>query len=408
MTNISLIGAAAFARASCLADVQLFKLFISTMDSRDLDTTPVDMSNVLLKYHEFRDVFSKSRANTLPTHQPYDLKIELEDGAIPPFGPIYSLSLHELQMLREFIDEHLANGLIRPTRSLSGALVLFIKKKDGSLRLCVDFQGLNKITKKDRYLLPQITDLLDSPPKARFYSKINLWHAYHLIWIQEGDEWKTAFCTRYGSFEWCVMPFGLTNAPAAFQCLMNNIFSDLLDICVLVYLDDILIYSDTLEEHRHHIREVLLRLQNNKLYACGDKCSFHEDTIEYLSFILLPNGLSMDPSKVSAILEWPEPRKVKDIESFLGFANFYRRFISDYSKITVPLTRLTCKGTPWDFSNACRSSFESLKKAFTTAPVLAQWSPRDPLIVETDVSNYALGAILSTIDNSPTRPSDGP
>ena len=167
------------------------------------------------------------------------------------------------------------------------------------------------------------------------------------------------------------MPFGLTNAPAAFQCLMNNVFLDLLDICVLIYLDDILIYSDTLEEHRRHICEVLLRLQNNKLYARGDKCSFHEDTVEYLGFILSPNGLSMDPGKVSAILEWPEPHKVKDIQSFLGFANFYRRLISDYSKITLPLTCLTCKGTPWDYSDACRNSFESLKKAFTTAPVLA-------------------------------------
>ena len=134
---------------------------------------------------------------------------------------------------------------------------------------------------------------------------------------------------------------------------------------------DILIYSDTLEEHRCHIHEVLLQLWNNKLYAHGDKCSFHEDTVEYLGSILSPNGLSMDPGKVSAILEWPEPHKVKDIQSFLGFANFYRRLISDYSKITLPLTCLTCKGTPWDFSDACRNSFESLKKAFTTAPVLA-------------------------------------
>ena len=149
------------------------------------------------------------------------------------------------------------------------------------------------------------------------------------------------------------MPFGLTNAPAAFQCLMNNVFLDLLDICILVYLDDILIYSDTLEEHRHHIWEVLLQLWNNKLYACGNKCSFHEDTVEYLCFILLPNRLLMNPGKVCPILEWPEPCKVKDVQSFLGFANFYRRFISDYSKITVPLTCLTHKGASWDFSDMC-------------------------------------------------------
>ena len=196
------------------------------------------------------------------------------------------------------------------------------------------------------------------------------------------------------------MPFGLTNTPAAFQRLMNNIFSDLLDICVLVYLDNILIYSDTLEEHHCHIREVLLRLPNNKLYARGNKCSFHEDTVEYLGFILSPNGLSRDPSKVSTILEWPEPCKIKDIQSFLGFTNFYRRFISDYSKITVLLTHLMHKGTLWDFSDACQSSFKSLKKAFTTAPVLARWSPGDPLMVETDASDYTLGAIPSTIDFS--------
>ena len=195
------------------------------------------------------------------------------------------------------------------------------------------------------------------------------------------------------------MPFGLTNAPAIFQCLMNNVFSNLLDICPCLFRR-YLIYSDTLEEHHCHIREVLLQLWNNKLYACGNKCSFHEDTVEYLGFILSPNGLSMDPGKVSVIPEWPEPCKVKDVQSFLGFTNFYRRFISDYSKITVLLTCLTRKGTPWDFSDTCRSSFESLKKTFTTAPVLARWNPGDPLIVETDASDYALGVILSTIDPS--------
>ena len=156
-------------------------------------------------------------------------------------------------------------------------------------------------------------DLLESPCKAQFYSKIDLQYTYHLIQIHEGDEWKTAFCTRYGSFEWCVMPFRLTNAPAAFQHLMNNVFLDLLDICVLVYLTKILIYSDTLEEHCHHVCEVLLQLWNNKLYTCGNKCSFYDYTVEYLSFILSPNGLTMDPSKVNTVLEWPEPCKVKDI-----------------------------------------------------------------------------------------------
>ena len=155
--------------------------------------------------------------------------------------------------------------------------------------------------KKDRYPLPRISDLLDSPHKARLFMKIDLWHTYHLVWIHEGDEWKTAFHTRYGSFKWRIMPFGLSNALAAFQRLMNSIFADLLDICVLVYLDDILIYSDNSEDHEQHVCEVLRRLQNNKLYAHADKCSFHKDTVEYLGYILAPSGLTMDNNKVKVI-----------------------------------------------------------------------------------------------------------
>ena len=166
---------------------------------------------------------------------------------------MYSLSPSELWTLREFLDEHLSLGFIRPTSSPHGAPVLFVKKKDGSLRLCVDFRGLNRITKKDRYPLPLISDLLDAPGKARIYTKIDLRHAYHLVRITPGDEWKTAFRTRYGSFEWLVMPFGLTNAPAAFQRFVNDIFADMLDVNVIVYLDDILIYSDNPEEHTKHV-----------------------------------------------------------------------------------------------------------------------------------------------------------
>jgi len=170
---------------------------------------------------------------------------------------MYSLSQTELVALQEFIDVHLATGFIRPLRSLYGTPVLFAKKKDGGLRLCVNFRGLNKIMKKDRYPLPLITDFLDSSGKAHIYTKIDLQHAYHLVRIAKGDEWKTAFRTRYGSFEWQIMPFGLTNSPAAFQRFMNNIFTDMLDVCVIIYLDDILIYSHNMEIHQKHVHEVL-------------------------------------------------------------------------------------------------------------------------------------------------------
>ena len=218
------------------------------------------MESVPESYWDFSDVFSKAKADTLAPHQPYDLKIALEDGMTPPQPPIYSLSNSELGTLCKFIDEHLNIGFIWPSHSSHGAPILFVKKKDGSLRLCVDFRSLNKVTKKDHYPLPLITDLLDTPRKARIYTKIDLQHVYHLVRIAEGNEWKTAFRTRYSSFEWLVIPFRLTNGPVAFQRFMNNIFGDLLDQCVVVYLDDILIYSDNPEQHMKHVREVLWHL----------------------------------------------------------------------------------------------------------------------------------------------------
>ena len=284
----------------------------------------MDLSSVPLEYHDYADVFSKSKADTLPPHRPYDLKINLEEGTSPPLGPIYSLSPAELAALREFIDGHLKSGFIRPTNSPYGAPTLFVKKKNGQLRLCVDFRGLNRITKKDRYPLPLIADLLDAPWKAHVYTKIDLRHAYHLIHIAEGDKPITAFQTHYRSYEWCVMPFGLTNAPAAFQHFMNDIFADLLDVCTVIYLDDILIYSNSMSNHILHVQEALQCLQDNGLYTSAEKCEFHSSSMEYLGFILSPDGLTMDPTKIQVIQDWPEPRKVQDIQSFLGFTNFYR------------------------------------------------------------------------------------
>jgi hypothetical protein len=359
------------------------------------DATPTEIPNIPEDYQEFRDVFSQAQADTLPAHRPYDLKIDLEEGAEPPPGRMYSLSSSETLALREFLDENLRIGFICPSTSAHGAPILFVKKKDGSLRLCVDYRGLNKLTKKDRYPLPLISDLLDAPGKARIYTKIDLRHAYHLVRIADGDEPKTTFRTRYGSFEWLVMPFGLSNAPAVFQRFMNDVFSDMVDVCVVVYLDDILIYSNDTASHKKHVKEVLRRLRKHGLYARADKCEFHTEQVEYLGYVLSPEGLSMAADKVKVIQDWPEPRKVKDVQSFLGFANFYRRFIYNYSDIVVPLTRLTHKDIRFQFDEEARSAFNYLKKAFTTAPILNHWIPDRPIIIETDASNYALAAILS-------------
>jgi len=355
--HISLINAATFVHACKLEGSTKYQLQLHPSDSArarsSSASTPLDLDIVPLEYRDYVDVFSKAKASELPPHRDYDLKIDLEEGTSPPLGTLYSLSPVELSTLQTFINENLNTGFIRPTTSSHTAPVLFVKKKNGSLCLCVDSRGLNKITKKDRYPLPLISDLLDSPSCAKIYSKIDLRHTYHLVQIALGNEWKTAFHTCYGSYGWLVMPFGLTNAPAAFQHFVNTIFADMLDVCVVVYLDDILIYSEDMESHQQHVQEVLRQLRLHGLFAKPEKCEFHSDSVEYLGYRLSPEGLTMSPDKIQTISDWPEPRKVKDIQSFLGFANFYRRFIFNYSDIMVPLTWLTWKDAPWNFSEDC-------------------------------------------------------
>ncbi len=295
----------------------------------------LDMTDVPAEYHNFADVFSDSLSKKLPKHRPYNLKINIKEGMSPPLGPIYSLSESKLKALHEFIDDNLHSRFITASRSPHGAPVLFVKKKTSELCLCVDFHGLNKISKKDCYPLPLISDLLNS---VRIYTKLDLRHAYHLVHIAEGDEWKTAFWICYGSFEWCVMLFELTNAPMAFQHFMNDIFADMLDISKVVYLDNILIYSNNPAEHWEHVCDIIHRLRANGLYCKGFKCKFHQDSVEYLGYILSLEGLCMSEDKVKAILDWLVLWKVKDIQSFLGFINFYCHFIHKYSDIVILLT----------------------------------------------------------------------
>ena len=217
--------------------------------------------------------------------------------------------------------------------------------------------GIKQDHQKGPLSLPLIANLLDTPEKAWIYTKIDLQHAYHLVCIAEGDEWKTAFRTHYGSFEWLVMPFRLTNAPATFQRFMNDIFSNMVDVCVVIYLDDILIYSNNVNKHHTHVREVLCHLWKNRLYAGVPKRTFHADTVKYLGYILSPTGLMMDSAKVQVIQNWLEPCKVKKIQSFLGFMNFYHQFNHEYSDIVIPLTWLTWKDLTAlfeDMQNHCK------------------------------------------------------
>lgn len=349
------------------------------------------------QYRDFAKVFSKDRAERLPTRKPYDHAIDLVPGAVPSYSKIYPMAPNERTALKEFIEENLRKGYIRPSKSPAAAPVFFIKKKDGSLRMVVDYRKLNAMTVKNRYPLPLTTELIDSLKKAKVFTTLDLRAGYHNVRMKEGDEWKAAFRTQEGHFEPTVMTFGLTNAPATFQHMMNEIFKDLAGVIVIIYLDDILIFSENEEEHVEHVRTVLERLEKHDLFVKPEKCKFHQSSVDYLGMVIGAGTVSMDPAKVSAVLEWPVPSKVKDIQAFLGFANFYRRFIEDYSRIVRPMTELLRKDVRFEWGPRQQASFEELKRRFTEAPVLAMPDLEKPFILECDASDFATGAVLSQV-----------
>jgi hypothetical protein len=366
--------------------------------SEHLPSTSEQTTALPPEFADFIDVFSKAAANQLPPSRVHDHAIELLPGTSPPFSKTYSMSQPELLALKEYIDENLAKGFIRRSTSPAGAPVLFVKKKDGSLRLCVDYRGLNAITIPNRCPLPLISETLDRFIGATYFSKLDLRGAYHLVRIRAGDEWKTAFRTRYGHYEYLVMPFGLTNAPATFQQLINDVLGPFLDVYVVVYLDDILIFSASREEHVEHVRSVLSALRSAQLYAKLEKCTFFTDSTVFLGYIVSTSGIQMDPAKIQTILDWPQPQCTRDVQSFLGFANFYRRFIRNYSKLAAPLFRLVNGDFLWN--NECQQVFDSLRSAFTSAPILVHFDPSRPCIVETDASDFVVAAILSQRDDN--------
>ena len=284
-------------------------------------------------------MFDAVSAGVLPAHSKHEHRIETE-GNDPPYGPLYNLSVKELKSLREYLDDALAKGWIRASTSPAGAPILFVPKKDGGLRLCVDYRGLNKITKKNRYPLPLISETLDRMVGAAVFTKLDLKDAYHRLRIKEGDEWKTAFRTRYGHFKYLIMPFKLTNAPATFQAYINHAIRGLLDVVYVVYLDDILVYSEDPSKHEEDVKRVLERLRKFGLYTNLKKCQFKTAEVEFLGFVVGTSGVQMDHSRVVSIQEWPVPSTVRELQVFLGFANFYRRFIAGYSSIVSPMTDL--------------------------------------------------------------------
>ena len=365
------------------------------------------------QYHQFLSVFDAKEAEKLPPIRgsgvDHAIEIETKDGQEQrvPWGPLYNMSREELLVLRTTLTEYLDKGFIRVSNSPAAAPVLFVRKPGGGLRFCVDYRGLNQITKKDRYPLPLIYETLRSISKAKWFTKLDVIAAFHKIRIAEGDEWKTAFRTRYGLYEWMVTPFGLANAPSTFQRYINWALRDYLDEFCSAYVDDVLIYTDgTIEEHQAHVKKALIRLQEAGLQLDINKCEFEVQETKYLGFIIsTKDGVKMDPAKIKAILDWEAPTTVKGVRSFLGFANFYRSFIRNYSDLTMPLVRLTHKDQAYQWTQDTDDAFKKLKKIFTTAPSLTQFDPDRTTILETDSSGWCIGGVLMQVDeNDAVRP----
>ena len=346
---------------------------------------------------EFPDVFPDDISGLPPDREvqfTIDLIPETEPISIPP----YRMAPAELRELKAQLEDLLSKGFIRPSISPWGAPVLFVKKKDGSLRLCIDYRQLNRVTIRNQYPLPRIDELFDQLQGSRVYSKIDLRSGYHQLRVQESDVPKTAFRTRYRHYEFLVMPFGLTNAPAAFMDLMNRVFQPYLDRFVIVFIDDILLYSGSSEEHSEHLRIVLQTLRERQLYAKLSKCQFWLDRVAFLGHVISAKGVSVDPQKIEAVVNWKPPKNVSEVRSFLGLAGYYRKFVEGFSKIAAPLTKLTRKDVKYDWVDACQKSFDELKGRLTSAPVLALPNGRDGFVVYSDASRQGLGCVLMQND----------
>ncbi|KAA0036944.1 pol protein [Cucumis melo var. makuwa] len=372
-------------KASKLLSQGTWDILASVVDTREPEVS-LSSEPVVREYpNAFPDELSG-----LPPPREIDLAIELESGTAPISRASYRMAPVELKELKVQLQELLVKGFLRPSVSPWGAPMLFVKKKDVSMRLCIDYRELNKVTVKNRYPLPRIDDLFYQLQGATIFSKIDLRSGYHQLRIRDSDIIKTAFHSRYGHYEFIVISFGLTNAPVVFMDLMNRMFKDFLDS----FVNDILIYSKTEAEHKEHLHQVLETLRANRLYVKFSKCEFWLKKVSFLEHVVSSEGVSVDPTKIEAVTNWPRPSTVSEIRSFLGLASYYRRLVEDFSRIASPLTQLTRKGTPFVWSPACESSFQELKQKLVTAPVLTVLDGSGSFVIYSDASKKGLGCLL--------------
>lgn len=356
------------------------------------------------EYHEYLSVFNKEEADRFPSERHWDHAIELKEDFKPKSFKSYPIPPSEEKALKDFVDENLKRGYIRPSKSPMASPFFFVGKKDGKLRPCQDYRYLNDWTVKNAYGLHHIDDLLNQLKGAKYFTKMDVRWGYNNVRIKKGDEWKAAFKTKFGLFEPTVMFFGLCNAPATFQSMMDAILAEqVAKGYVIVYMDDILVFSSNLQDLRRHIREVLRILKENNLFLKPEKCEFEKTKIDYLGFIVEEGKICMDPTKVKGIIEWPQPLNVKQLRSFLGFANFYRRFIRSYSELAKPLNELLQKDKTFEWTAETEKAFVEMKERFSSDPVLMMPDPSKPFQIESDASKYASGAVLTQMDENGNR-----
>ena len=345
---------------------------------------------------EFKDRFPQDLPAGLPPYREgVAHAIPIKPGEhTPPAKRLYRLTVAEKEEVEKKVADLLEKGWIQPSHSPYGAPILFVAKKDGGLRMVVDYRAVNQQTVKNKYPLPRIDDLFDQLQGAKLFTCLDLQQAYHQVRLREEDIPKTAFCTHRGQYEYRVLSFGLTNAPATFQTLMNNILAPYIGKFCLVYLDDILVFSKTPGEHLEHLRAILQAFRHARLYAKLSKCKFALTEVPFLGHIVSGSGISPDPSKVKVVQDWKRPTNVAEVRSFLGLSQYFAKFIDGYATLTVPLSNLLRKNVPWQWTDACEHAFQGVKHALIHAPVLTLPDPELPFEVVTDACKTGVGAVL--------------
>ncbi|KAG7572474.1 Zinc finger CCHC-type superfamily [Arabidopsis suecica] len=358
------------------------------------DLAPVLPSEMKSLLQDYQDVFPEDNPKGLPPIRGIEHQIDFVPGASLPNRPAYRTNPVETKELQKQIDELMEKGHIRESMSPCAVPVLLVPKKDGSWRMCVDCRAINNITVKYRHPIPRLDDMLDELHGSCIFSKIDLKSGYHQIRMKEGDEWKTAFKTKHGLYEWLVMPFGLTNAPSTFMRLMNQVLRAYIGVFVVVYFDDILVYSKSLDEHLEHLKLILNVLREEKLFANFKKCTFCSDNLVFLGFVVSADGIKVDEEKIKAIRDWPIPKTVGEVRSFHGLAGFYRRFVKDFSTLAAPLTEVIKKDIGFKWEQAQDDAFHALKEKLTNAHVLVLPDFLKTFEIECDASGVGIGAVL--------------